>query len=81
MKELDKFSLYVNGKVMRNILLEEVKINNTFKSLRMWSVKTLYYIGMNMMTPKWKKHGLLCCKDIEIVHCLKDWTVTNEIGL
>ena len=74
-------SIYVSGAVMKNSLMVEIKINKTSKKSRRCSVDTLYHISMNMMTPKWKKHGLLCCKDIEIVHCLKDWTVTNEIGL
>ena len=52
MKGLDKMSLCVTGTVTKKRLPAEIKINKTSKKSRIWSVDTLYHIGMSMMTPK-----------------------------
>ena len=58
----------MTGTVITNRLPADLKLNKTLKYPRKWNAETLYHIGMNIMTPEWKK-GPVCRKDRDIVYC------------
>ena len=78
MKELDKISLYATVIVIKNRLMEKVKMNKNSKHSKIWSLGALYNIVMTINQNI--KFGLLYWKERDNMYCLTNRTETNESG-